>query len=537
MTLTIRLMGPFRVEVDGRAVPEDGWPRRDAASLVKVLALARERRLHREQVMDALWPDLAVAEAGPRLHKAAHFARRALGRPDAVVLRDETVALFPRAPVTVDLDDFERAGAQALRDGSVAAAAAVLDRYPADPLPAEVYTEWAHEPRERLLALRYRLLGCARRWRQMTEVDPLDEQPHVELMREMARAGDRTGALAEFDRLERALRQELGTTPSPEARRLRDEVRSRPPGEGGAPSAAGGLRGLRQRIRFFSAPDAVRIACAEAGDGPPLVKAANYLTHLEYDWESPVWRHWLAALADRHRFVRYDERGCGLSDWDIDDFSLDAWVTDLETVADGLRLDRFALLGISQGGSVAIAYAVRHPERVSHLVLYGAYALGRFRRSSSPEQLQEARTLLDLIRIGWGQDNPAFRQTFSTLFMPDATLAQLRWFDELQRRTTSPENAVRFEEAFYGLDVVDLARRVTTPTLILHARGDAMIPFDEGRRLAALIPDSSFVPLQSRNHILVESEPAWARFVDEVRAFVDDVPVGRVGLEPTTQGL
>ena len=524
MTLTIRLLGQFRVEMDGRAVPEDGWPRRDAASLVKVLALARERRLHREQVMDLLWPDLAVAEATPRLHKAAHFARRALGRPDAVVLHDETVALFPGVPVTVDVDDFERAGERALADGSADAAAGVLDGYPADPLPAEVYAEWAREPRERLLALRYRLLGRARRWRQMIELDPADEQPHLELMRELARAGDRSGALDEFDRLERALRRELGTAPSVEARRLRDQLRSRSPGEAGFATGSGSLRGIRQRIRFCSARDGVRIACAEAGEGPPLVKVANYLTHLEYDWESPVWRHWLAALADHHRFVRYDERGCGLSDWDIDDFSVDAWVSDLEAVVDGLGLERFPLLGISQGGAVAIAYAVRHPEKVSHLVLYGAYALGRFTRSTSPEQQQEARTLLDLMRLGWGQDNPAFRQTFTTLFMPDATQVQMRWFNELQRRTTSPENAVRFEEAFYGIDVAELARRVMTPTLILHARGDAMIPFDEGRRLAALIPDSSFVPLESRNHILLETEPAWARFVQELSVFIDDTP-------------
>jgi pimeloyl-ACP methyl ester carboxylesterase/DNA-binding SARP family transcriptional activator len=520
VTLTIRLLGPFRVEVEGRTVGEDRWSRRDAASLVKVLALQPDKRLHREQVMDLLWPGLGVAEATPRLHKAAHFARRALAWDDAVVLRDEMVALFPGTAVTVDVEGFERAAEEALADGSVTAAAEVLDRYPGDPLPAEVYADWAGEARDRLLALRYRLLGRARRWRQMIALAPVDERPYLELMRELARAGDRTGALAQFEALERALRRELGASPSAGARRLRDQVRE----EDRPWSGAGALRGIRQRIRFCRSRDGVRIACAEVGEGSPLVKAANYLTHLEYDWESPVWRHWLEALAAGHRFVRYDERGCGLSDWDIDDFSLEAWVSDLEAVVDGLRLERFALLGISQGGAVAVAYAVRHPERVTHLILYGAYAVGRFRRSTSPEQQQEARTLLDLMRLGWGQDNPAFRQTFTTLFMPDATLGQMRWFNELQRRTTSPQNAVRFEEAFYGIDVAELARRVTTPTLILHARGDAMIPFEEGRRLATLIPDSGFVPLEGRNHILLETEPAWARFVEEVRGFIDETP-------------
>ena len=282
----------------------------------------------------------------------------------------------------------------------------------------------------------------------------------------------------------------------------------------------------RQRIRFCQAPDGVRIALAEVGQGPPLVKAANYLTHLELDWDSSVWRHWLHALSSRHRLIRYDERGCGLSDWEIEDFSLEAWVTDLETVVDGLHLERFPLLGISQGGAVAIAYAVRHPERVTRLVLYGAYALGRIRRSTTPEQRQEAATLLDLIRLGWGQDNPAFRQVFTTLFMPDATLDQTRSFNELQRQTTTPANAVLFEEAFYALDVTELARRVTVPTLILHARHDAMVPFEEGRRLAGLIPESTFVPLDGRNHILLETEPAWTRFVEEVAAFLDDMPAG-----------
>jgi pimeloyl-ACP methyl ester carboxylesterase/DNA-binding SARP family transcriptional activator len=517
VTLTIRLLGPFSVDVDGRAVPEERWPRRDAASLVKLLALSRDRRLHREQVMDLLWPEVGVAEATPRLHKAAHFARRALDRADAVVLRGEMVALLPGTAVRVDAADFERDAEAALAAGSVQAAVEVLDRYPADPLPAEVYVDWAREPRERLLALRARLLARARRWRQMIELDPLDERPYLELVRELARAGDRAGALAQFEALERVLGRELGTAPSPEAQRLREELKA-----GGPAAGAWSQRVARQRIRFCSAADGVRIAAAEVGEGPPLVKAANYLTHLEYDWESPVWRHWVDALAAHHRFVRYDERGSGLSDWDVDDFTLDAWVSDLEAVVDGLGIDRFALLGISQGGAVAIAYAVRHPERITHLVLYGAYAVGRFHRSDSAEAQQEARTLLDVMRIGWGQDNPAFRQTFTTLFMPEATLAQTRWFNELQRRTTSPENAVRFEEAFYRLDVRDLARQVTTPTLILHATGDAMIPFDEGRRLAALIPDSTFVQLEGRNHILLEGEPAWTRFVAEVTAFLDE---------------
>ena len=280
-------------------------------------------------------------------------------------------------------------------------------------------------------------------------------------------------------------------------------------------------RHQEQQIRFCTVPDGVQIAYATVGAGPVLVKAANWLSHLEFDWNSPVWRHWLTGLSAHHTLVRYDERGCGLSDWEVDDFSLEAWVRDLETVVDMLGLERFPLLGISQGGPVAIAYAVRHPEKVSHLILYGSYACGLLRkRSPTAAQLEELETLLQLIKVGWGQDNPAFRQVFTTFFMPEATAEQMHWFNDLQRMSTSPGNAVKFRTAFSQLDVRDLATRVTTPTLVLHARDDAAEPFEEGRRLAALIPGARFIPLEGKNHLLLESEPAWQRFLVEVDRFL-----------------
>jgi pimeloyl-ACP methyl ester carboxylesterase/DNA-binding CsgD family transcriptional regulator len=278
---------------------------------------------------------------------------------------------------------------------------------------------------------------------------------------------------------------------------------------------------VEQRIRFTQTPDGVRIAYAVTGSGPPLVKAPNYLTHLEFDWDSPVWGHWLRELSARWQLVRYDERGCGLSDLDVDDFSLDTWLADLEAVVDTLGLRRFPLLGISAGGAIAVAYAARHPERVSRLVLYGTYARGRYQRSDDPADRRHAQLLLDLMESGWGQDNPAFRRVFTTMFMPEGTLEQLAWFDELQRITTPPENAVRFERAFYDLDVRELATQVRAPTLILHARDDAMCPFDGARELAGLIPDSELVPLDGLNHILLEHEPAWPRFLTAVEAFLD----------------
>ena len=275
-----------------------------------------------------------------------------------------------------------------------------------------------------------------------------------------------------------------------------------------------------QRLRFCTAPDGVRIAYALTGDGPPLVKAANWLSHLEFDWVSPVWRHWLTELSRDNTLIRYDERGNGLSDRDVDDLGFEAWVSDLETVVDARGLERFPLYGMSQGGAVAIAYAVRHPERVSHLILYGAFARGWRMRETTPQQKREYETLVSLMNVGWGSNNPVFRDVFANLMMPDATPEQARWFVELQHASASPEAAVRLRETAYGIDVVELARQVSVPTLILHGRGDAAVPVAEGKYLSELIPGARYVELESKNHVLIENEPAWPRFLSEVRAFI-----------------
>jgi pimeloyl-ACP methyl ester carboxylesterase/DNA-binding CsgD family transcriptional regulator len=227
-------------------------------------------------------------------------------------------------------------------------------------------------------------------------------------------------------------------------------------------------------------------------------------------------------LSIGHTFIRYDERGCGLSDWDVPDFSFEAWVRDLETIVDARGLDRFPLLGISQGAAVAVAFAARHPERVSALVLYGGYARGRLQRDPAPEQIEEAELLLRPTHLGWGQRRSAYCQVFSRLFMPDAPPERIQWLDELQARTTSAENAVRFQSTFFEIDVTDDAPNVRAPTLVLHARDDAVIPFEEGRVLSSLIPDAHFVPLEGRNHIIQEDEPAWPVFLEELRHFLGD---------------
>ncbi len=292
------------------------------------------------------------------------------------------------------------------------------------------------------------------------------------------------------------------------------------PGDGDRPVLAV-PPGLRQDIHFCTATDGTRIAYATVGTGPPLVRAAHWITHLDYDWQSPVWRHWLVGLARDHQFIRYDERGCGLSAHDVDDFSIDAFVQDLEAVVDDLGLDRFPLLGVSQGGPIAISYAARHPERVSHLILLGAYAHGRLRRATTDEQRREAELQFEVARLGWGRPDPAFRRFFTSTFIPDAPPDLWDSFAELLRRTTSAENAARMLESWAMLDVTGAATRVQAPTLILHARDELRVPQEQAHLLASLVPNSRFVPLDSRNHLLRPAEPAWTQFLTEVDHFLE----------------
>jgi DNA-binding winged helix-turn-helix (wHTH) protein/pimeloyl-ACP methyl ester carboxylesterase len=276
---------------------------------------------------------------------------------------------------------------------------------------------------------------------------------------------------------------------------------------------------LRQEVHFCTSSDGTKIAYASVGRGEPVIKTANWLNHLEFDWESPVWSPLFQAIASEHQLIRYDARGNGLSDWDTPEMSFDTFVRDLETVVDAIGVKRFALFGISQGCAMSIAYAVRYPERVSHLVLYGSFARGR-RKRGTPEATANSDALITLVRQGWGQENPAFRQLFTSLFIPGGSEEQMKWFNDLQRITTSPENAARLRKVVDDIEVTALLSKVTAPTLVLHCRGDAVQPFDEGRRLAAGIPGARFVALEGRNHIPLQGEPAWSRLLQEMLDFL-----------------
>ena len=276
---------------------------------------------------------------------------------------------------------------------------------------------------------------------------------------------------------------------------------------------------MEQQIRFCTAPDGVRLAYAVHGSGPPLVRVATWLTHLEHDWESPVWRHWLEGLAAGHTVVRYDERGCGLSDRDPRELSVDAWVADLETVVDAAGLERFALLGVSQGAAIALVYAARHPERLTRLVLYGGYARGR--KVRRPDERRRENALIAAIRAGWDEPDAAFRRVFSMLFLPNGTPEQMAWYDDLLRMSASAETAARLYDARGSVDVLDAAPLVQAKTLVVHARDDRVVPVEEGRLLAALVPDARLVLLESANHILLREEPAWEIFLSEVNRFLE----------------
>ncbi len=276
---------------------------------------------------------------------------------------------------------------------------------------------------------------------------------------------------------------------------------------------------LRQTINLCKSSDGTAIAVASCGEGPVILRAAHWLSHVHHDLESPIWRPWIKALSARNRFVRYDPRGCGLSQRFVVDLSLGAWDKDLEAVAATLE-GPFVLLGLSQGGALAISYALSNPDKVSHLVLVNAYAQGARARAKNDAEKLEAETLVNFIRIGWGRENPAFCEFFTNLFIPGGTPEQHRWWGELERQTASPEVAAQLLHEMQGIDRLEQAADLRVPTLILHSRGDMRVPFEEGLKLAAAIPGARFVPLESRNHVLLPDEPAWSVFLDEFNRFL-----------------
>lgn len=278
-----------------------------------------------------------------------------------------------------------------------------------------------------------------------------------------------------------------------------------------------------QTIRYCTTDDGVQLAYSFAGAGPTLLKVANWINHLEFDWTSPMWGDLLREFARYRQLLRYDSRGVGLSDWEVGDINFDLLVEDFEAVIDASGVETFALLGISQGAAVAIDYAARNPGRVTHLVLWGGFARGR-RQRGNPEDQAESEAFITLMRQGWGKEKSPFRRMFASLYLPEANDEQIKWWTDMQRVATSPENAVRLREAIDDIDVSEQLAKVQTPTLIVHSEHEQVAPLSEARFMAARIPNAKFVALDSANHLVLRQEPAWQRAVSEIEAFLSSEP-------------
>jgi pimeloyl-ACP methyl ester carboxylesterase/AraC-like DNA-binding protein len=397
-----------------------------------------------------------------------------------------------------------------LRDPSVAKALSVIHSRYAEELDVETLAREVGVSRTKLGELFAELIGeppmryCAR-WRMRVAAN---------MLRDGKQNASNVAYSVGFNSdaaFTRAFKREYGEPPATWRRRIEDEAKSR------AELASTGLP--QQIVRYAAAKDGTRLAFSIMGDGPPLVKAANWLNHLEEDWKSPVWRHWLHEFARGHSLIRYDERANGMSDWDTPEISFEAFVDDLECVVQASGVDQFDLLGISQGASVAIAYAVRHPNKVRRLLICGGYAAGWAARGD-PEEMARREALLKLTEVGWGADHPTYRQVFTSLYIPQGTPEQINWWNEMQRVSCSPENAVKLQRALSLIDVRELLPQVSVPTLIFHSRDDQVVPFAAGEFLARNIPDAMFVPLEGENHLLLEKEPGWHEFVRLARQFL-----------------
>lgn len=287
---------------------------------------------------------------------------------------------------------------------------------------------------------------------------------------------------------------------------------------------------MGSRIRFFTTSDGVRIACAVTGSGPPLVRVSGWMTHIERDRHGPVWGHWWRELSRRHQLIQFDVRGTGMSDRDAPDVGLSGWLRDLDAVLAGTGVERAPFVGICHGGALAAAYAARRPERVRRLVLINSYAIGALAGAGGAPAREQAETLERLIRVGWGDRNAAFREVFSRLVLPASDPSRVAWLGETERLTATPEVAARMWRGFHSLDIRESLPRIAAPTLVAHVRGDSLVPFEAGRRLASAIPDARFLPLDGDNHVLMPEDEAWPVFVRELRAFLaEDGPPEEAG--------
>ena len=559
-TIELRLLGGFDLRVRGSEVRLRS---RKAQLLLARLGL-EPRGVPREALADMLWGSREPEHARQSLRRALADLRLALGPSADALESDGELVRLDRNALLCDAHDLEAAASGDADDGSVELGTLLPAATP-DELGAQA---WLDRERARVAQLCSSVLdrrieaamaahdfaAAERHVLDALAIEPTREGLHRTLMRIHAGRGEPSRALKQFGALRALLERELGVRPEPASIDLYERIRAaraqpRMPDGGGTASLArvegdeaslaedGNTTGRdaraaeaiplpEQTIHFCRAADGATLAYAalaqDGATGPPVLKAANWMSHLEHEWDSPVWRHWIAALSHRWPLVRYDQRGNGLSDWDVDDLSFEAMVADLEAVADAAIAEPFVLVGISQGCAVSAAYAHRHPERVRGLVLYGGYVRG-WRARADPHEIARREAMETLILEGWGQDMPAFRQMFTSLFIPDGGPDEMDWFNEMQRVSVSPETAVRLSEAFGMIDVSACLPEIRAPTLVAHTRGDLVCPLAGGRELAASIPGARFITLESANHILLANEPAFHEFERQFQRFVLDI--------------
>ena len=525
-------------------------PSKKTRALLAYLAVT-SRPHSRERLCATFWP--LPDDPRAALRWSLTRLRPLIDEPDClrIVADRESVGLdLERDTVDIlSLRNLARNGPDAIPTDALRQAADALDGDFLEGLDlpdCHEFQSWCTGEREEARRLRVRLLTALvnrledvpdealRHARALSLLEPANEAAQATLVRLLRAAGRSREAEQQFRSAQRRLEQfdAVSTGALRQAAQLSRQAELRP---GAAYQIVPRFHVERLRacpashqVQFCRTSDGVRIAYARVGDGPPLVWAAHWLSHLSFSWESPIWQHWTEEFAKDHSFVHYDERGNGLSDWDNPKFSVDAFVRDLEAVVDALGFDRFALIGSSKGGATAMAYAARHPERVSHLVLCGAFAQG-WRVWGNGAEIERREAIITLTRQGWAQDNPAFRQILTSLLLPDATREEMDSFNNLQRISASAENAARLLQSSGEINVLDLLPSIAAPTLVLHCRDDAAMPLEQGRLIASRIPGARFVPLESRNHILLPRDPAWAAFLSEVRRFL------REGA-PTTSG-